>query len=292
MSQHTLQQAGIAGRSQRFVFYLTPFLPDSDEPTQIAIMIHRGTVLAVAFLHYVLRITAFIEPLATHNNATPTLLSSVAGTLVLASICMLLFDSQTDLCPPRYGHRMATAPRLVVETIAVFLLVEFGMIVVWSRVEQVIQVLVRWLLVDRLLAVPVTAAQADQVAGVLSAAAGLAVYCNTAWVTCYWTLAADRLQMGRGRLAAWMVERWHQRLPQTGVCGAVQTAAPAVGQTTVVGGGDASGEKTFEPTKEVRQRRVVRPKDSGIMLRPLLESYRQQPRRPTMCMLCAADDQD
>lgn len=99
-----------------------------------------------ALLHYTFRLTAFVEPLPgpTKNNSIPTELNPPAygstsifpSTLVFVSICILLADS--PLFPERYVARSPLFFRLSIEFIAAFMLLEIGMILIWSRLEQLI----------------------------------------------------------------------------------------------------------------------------------------------------------
>lgn len=158
---------------------------------------HGSIVLAVAALHYLLRISVFFEPLTDASSAAPSmgLLSSLAGTLVLIAIGMLLLDgfgndddcAGTSLCPRRYRQRLSPWPRRLVETTIAFVLLEFGMIVIWSRLELVVQAAVRCLLLGRYSAGRwPTVAEADTMAGWLSVAVASAILWNTALVTGNW----------------------------------------------------------------------------------------------------------
>lgn len=149
-------------------------------------------VLAVCFVHYALRYTAFIEPLA-ETRPSPANCSC----LVLAAICMLLLDADDNWY--RYRRRLAAVPRLLVDVCAAFVVLEFGMITIWSRLEQLIQVLVSAALLDGRLVLAWTPESVDVVAALLISTTALAVLLNTAWVTGWWS-----------KVGKWVIRCWAQ----------------------------------------------------------------------------------
>lgn len=98
---------------------------------------------SAAFLHYVFRLTAFVEPLKIQNNENSKSDSSASilpSTLVFLSICILLADAK--LFSEYFVCRSPMPFRLFVEFLSAFILLEIGMILIWSRLEQ----LVTWLI--------------------------------------------------------------------------------------------------------------------------------------------------
>lgn len=135
-------------------------------------MAHPLVVLAVCSVHHALRYTSFVESLIA-VQARPSNWSCV----VLAAICMLLLDAEDDWY--RYRRRLTVVPRLAVDVCAAFVAFEFGMVTIWSRLEQAIRMLVATALLGQ--------SYADDLAVMLIAIMALFVLVNAARVTGWWS---------------------------------------------------------------------------------------------------------
>lgn len=100
--------------------------------------------MCAAFLHYVFRLTTFVEPLkidvinTTKNDVilVDNTASNLPSTLAFLSICIILAD--VNLFSDRFTRRSTVTFKLFVELLAALIFIEIGMILIWSRLEQLI----------------------------------------------------------------------------------------------------------------------------------------------------------
>lgn len=97
-----------------------------------------------ALLHCMFRLTVFVEPVKTQTkddtktniNQYGTSSSILPSTLVVFTICIALADA--NIFSERYARRSTVPFRLFIESIAAFILIEIGMVMIWSRLEQLV----------------------------------------------------------------------------------------------------------------------------------------------------------
>lgn len=89
-----------------------------------------------AFIHFILRMTIFLDP-GSPRNPNPTHLETMPSYLNLISV--LLLTNEYQLLPQRYVQRIAILFNVMVETVLSLVIIEFSMIFVWSQLEAYIE---------------------------------------------------------------------------------------------------------------------------------------------------------
>lgn len=98
-------------------------------------------VIIALIIHFVLRISLFLEPPPGGCSAAP----AIASVMFLASTVIILLD--TNIYPHKY-KRVPVTCRIFVEFIISLIIIEFSMVFLWCRAEQIIQRMFRCILLD------------------------------------------------------------------------------------------------------------------------------------------------
>lgn len=253
-------------------------------------------VLTVCFVHYALRYTAFIEPLVVTRPSPAN-----CSWLVLGAICMLLLDADDNWY--RYRRRLAVVPRLFVDVCAAFVVLEFGMITIWSRLEQLIQVLVSAALLNDRLVLTWTPESVDMVTALLISTTALAVLLNTAWVTGWWSKLGKLAIRCWSRASLAIADRQadnKQHEPQSSeldgedVAAAQPISSPAARLRLAVNGKKTKSTAAVNTIKTERDHEVPAAACGAHMRRPVTPYRELHPSRARslkrICLLCEECD--
>lgn len=103
-------------------------------------MTHKNAVLLAGLFHYCVRFAIFISPLKPkcENNV-----GGVPALLILIGVCLLLVD--IEIFPEQYNNQPAVTFRAI-EVIVSLLTIEFFIIMIWSRIEIGLIVLIKHIL--------------------------------------------------------------------------------------------------------------------------------------------------
>lgn len=95
-------------------------------------MVDSKAVVAAAIVHFLFRFSIFIKFVS-----CPSQIRELPSVLVLMTIMMFLADN--DIIPRRYNQRGIAWVMFLLETIASLFVIEVAMILIWSKIELVVE---------------------------------------------------------------------------------------------------------------------------------------------------------
>lgn len=217
-----------------------------------------------AFLHYTLRLTAFVEPFIdtsltkalhdandTENNSISA--SLLPSTMVFLAICIMVADA--NIIPDRYSQRASIPFRMMVELIAAFMLIEFGMILVWTRLEQLVEFIV-FIMCFSADVKFYTEKGGDALTTSILLALALAFLVNTIILTDVWTRLCERSITVWHERRQQIVAVWHKRTGRSMRVGQKSGASTAM---KMQGAGDGM-ESASKSAAQMEQKSSVKKK--------------------------------
>lgn len=103
-------------------------------------MTNKNAVILAGIFHYCVRFAIFISPLKYCSNA----IGGVPALFVLIGVCLLLVDF--EIFPQHFNHPNYVRTFRAIEFIWSLLAIEFFMILIWTRIEQGLVMLIKHML--------------------------------------------------------------------------------------------------------------------------------------------------
>lgn len=205
-------------------------------------MVQSNSLLMAVLFHFVLRLSLFFEL----SNCQANLLK-VPSCLILASVCSILYD--VDLLPASFATKSAKAVNFVIEAIASLFVVEVAMIIIWSRIERFLVLVISYSLGS------VYNSWTPTIVNVIISMGAATVFANCIKATNGW----EKLKKSLPKFKQWIPNQSNACRPQT-CCNPCPTTCPVASQPQCPpcqANGQGDGPRNRSRNRRVWQLRLI-----------------------------------